>query len=762
MSSHQTGHTNRLAGESSPYLLLHQHNPVDWYPWGEEALERARREDKPIFLSVGYSTCYWCHVMERESFSSLETAELMNREFVNIKLDREERPDLDEIYMTATQILSGQGGWPNSVFLTPALKPFYAGTYFPPDDRYGRPGFRHVLEDMSAAWRDRRPEVEEQAEEMAKAMRRYLEERAHPSPEPPSGAAALRALESLSRRFDREWGGFGGAPKFPTPSNLYLLLELADERPEAGQMLTATLDQMARGGIYDQLGGGFHRYATDREWKIPHFEKMLYDNAFLLELYAREHARTGDLQAARVARETAAWIEREMTSPEGAFWSAIDAETHGHEGAFYVWTREELLEALGEEDFAFLAPLLGFSGPPFFEDSHYVLHLPERLDEVARRRRMSLEDLMRELDAGRAKLFAARSRRERPLTDDKILADWNGMVIAGLAAAGKLLNEPSFVGRAARAADFILGTMRSAGGPLLHAWRQGQGRISAYLGDYAFLVRGLLALHDATEEERWLRAAIDLTSEQVVRLRDAGGGFFVAGTSPDVLFRSKEVFDGATPSGNAVAVLNLIDLARRTGDLGWRAEARMALCAFGSVIESHPDAVRMLVLALRRYHETTGAPEEAEAEYDEARASHERSAEAAGVSKLEHEAEKMVAVRLTWDGEGTGGWRPFRLVLQIAPGWHLQANPATEDYLVATEVKAGERCDLRNVRYPEGERFPSRYSQQPIAVYTGQVEITGEASGTERLRLTYQPCDETRCLPPVTRTLEEGRKAERS
>jgi hypothetical protein len=753
MSTHETTHTNRLAGESSPYLLLHQHNPVDWYPWGEEAIERARREDRPIFLSVGYSTCYWCHVMERESFSSPETAELMNREFVNVKLDREERPDLDEIYMTATQILSGQGGWPNSVFLTPQLKPFYAGTYFPPEDRYGRPGFRHVLEDLAAAWRERRGDVEEQAEEMARAMGRYLEERAQPTPEPPSGAAALRALESLARRCDREWGGFGGAPKFPSPSNLYFLLALADEKPEAGEMLAATLDHMARGGIYDQLGGGFHRYATDREWKVPHFEKMLYDNGLLLELYAREHARTGDPQAARVVRDTAEWIDGEMTSPEGAFWSAIDAETHGHEGAFYVWTREELLAALGEEDFAFLAPLLGFEGPPFFEGNHYVLHLPERLEEVARRRRMDPEDLLREVAGARVKLFLARILREKPLTDDKILADWNGMVIAGLAVAGKLLNEPSFIERAGRAADFILGTMRPAGGPLLHAWRQGQGRIPAYLSDYAWLVRGLLALHEATGEERWLRAAEDLTMEQVKRLRDPSGGFFVAGASADVLFRSKEIFDGATPSANAVAVLNLLDLAERTGDLGWRAEARMALCAFGHVIESHPDAVRMLVTALRRYHEIGGGPEEADATYDESRAARERSAEAAGVSKLEHEAERVVTPHLTWDGEAAAGWHAFRLVLDIAPGWHLQANPSTEEYLVATEVKAERDCQVRDLRYPAGEPLPSRFSQQPIAVYSGRVEITGEASGTRRLSLTYQPCDEERCLPPVMRRI---------
>ncbi len=752
MSAHDSSRTNRLAGESSPYLLLHQHNPVDWYPWGEEAIEKARKEDKPIFLSVGYSTCYWCHVMERESFSNPAVAELMNREFVSIKLDREERPDLDEIYMTATQILTEQGGWPNSVFLTTALKPFYAGTYFPPENRYGRPGFRQVLEDLALAWRTRRTDVEEQSAEMARAMSHHLEERSSPAHEPPAGTVALRALESLARRFDPQWGGFGGAPKFPTPSNLYLALELAGQSPEAGAdagpMLSATLDQMARGGIYDQLGGGFHRYATDREWKIPHFEKMLYDNGFLLEIYAREHARTGDAQAARIVRETAAWIAREMTSPEGAFWSAIDAETHGHEGAFYVWSREELTEALGEEDATFLAPLLGFAGPPFFEGSHYVLHLPERLDEVARRRRMPLEDLTRELDAGRAKLFAARARRERPATDDKILTDWNGTVITGLAVAGKLLGEPAFVQQAVRAAEFILGTLRPEGGPLLHAWRGGQGKIGAYLADYAFLVRGLLALHDATEEERWLAAAREITREQIERLRDPKGGFFTAAASPDVLFRSKDVFDGAMPAANAVAVLNLIDLAVRTGDLGWRKAARATLSAFADLIERHPDGVRMLTLAVHRYHETGGGLEEANAEHGEARAGHERDAAAGGVAMLEHEAQRLVHPHLDLGAE-VDGWRPFRLALEIVPGWHLQANPASEPYLVATEVKG----EVRNVRYPEGERFESRLAKEAIAVYSGRVEIIGEVSGTARLTLTYQPCDQARCLPPVTRVL---------
>ncbi len=757
MSAHATGTTNRLSGESSPYLLLHQHNPVDWYPWGEEALEKARREDKPIFLSVGYSTCYWCHVMERESFSNPEIAELMNREFVNIKLDREERPDLDEIYMAATQILTQQGGWPNSVFLNTELKPFFAGTYFPPEDRWGRPGFAAVLNGLSEAWKARRSDVDAQGEELAGAMRRFLEDRARPADAPPGAEVALRGLETLARRFDGEWGGFGGAPKFPTPSNLYLCLEVA-ERPEAMEMLTATLDQMARGGIYDQLGGGFHRYATDAEWKIPHFEKMLYDNGFLLEIYARHHALTGDRQSARIVRETAEWIAREMTSPEGAFYSAIDAETHGHEGAFYVWTREEIYEVLGREDFAFVAPILGFDGPAFFEQNHYVLHLPERLDGAAGKRRMSEDELLAEMKGLEAKLFEVRARRERPLTDDKILTDWNGMTITGLAVAGALLGEREYVERAARAAGFILETLRPAGGPLLHAWRQGKGKIAAYLGDYAFFVRGLLALHRAEGDERWLQAAVELTEEQIRRLRDPHGGFFVAGESPDVLFRSKDVFDGATPSANAVAILNLLDLAERTGDPIWRTGARHALQAFGGVIQTHTEAMRMMAIAVRRYHEQVEGVESVieEAESPEELAALERTADGPATHKLEDMAASLVVLHLHLDAvdpETDDGWRPFRLSIAVEPGWHLQANPASEDFLIPTSLRAAG-AELRNVHYPEASRIESRFSDRPLAVYDGTVEITGEVSHAAldgRLVLAFQACDDARCLPEVER-----------
>ncbi len=744
MTTAAEGPTNRLAGESSPYLLLHRHNPVDWYPWGREALERARREDRPIFLSVGYSTCYWCHVMERESFSDPETAELMNREFVNVKVDREERPELDEIYMAATQILTRHGGWPNSVFLTPELEPFFAGTYFPPADRSGLPGFRTVLRSLAEAWKTRRRDVQKQAASVAAAMRRFLEERTLPAAGPPAaGEAAERALADLERSFDPQWGGFGGAPKFPSPSNLFLLLELAGERPRAAEMLEVTLDRMARGGIYDQLGGGFHRYATDREWKVPHFEKMLYDNGLLLEVYAREWRRAGDPEAARIVRETAEYLGRELTSPEGALWSAQDAETEGHEGAFYAWSREQLDEVLGEEGSAFLAPLLGFEGPPFFEGA-YVLHLPRPLAEQAARRRTGREALLAEIEPLRRRLFAARAERPRPLTDDKVLADWNGMAIAGLATAGRLLPEPELVERAARAAEFLLATLRPAGGPLHHSWRDGRLGPRAFLPDYAFLVRGLLALHAAGGPdggERWLAAAVELADEQRRRLGDpAAGGYFMAAERPDVLFRSKEALDGAVPAANAVAALDLLELAAVTGERRWLEEAEATVRAFAALTAGHPAAVKTLVLAGERHRKLL-----------ERRPGLAVAAPAPAASPAE-EARAVVRPRLNLQPAGGDGWRPFSLELAIEPGWHLYPHATPPDVGFPTAVES-EDAELRGLSYPPGVERRSAYLDRPLRLYEDRVVLRGElrappAAG--RLLLRYQPCDDRRCLPPTT------------
>jgi uncharacterized protein YyaL (SSP411 family) len=726
---------NRLAAESSPYLLLHQTNPVDWYPWGAEALERARREDRPVFLSVGYSTCYWCHVMERESFTDPAIAELMNRSFINVKLDREERPELDEIYMTATQLLTRHGGWPNSVFLTPDLKPFFAGTYFPPYDRQGRPGFSTVLQSLADAWQNRRQEVEEQAEEVARALRSYLEERVAPVAATLAGPDVVaRVLTGLEANFDAQWGGFGSAPKFPTPSNLFLLLEVADKNPVAEQMLTVTLDQMARGGIYDQLAGGFHRYATDREWKVPHFEKMLYDNGLLLEIYAREWRRSGSPEAARIARQTARFLEREMTASEGALWSAIDAETDGHEGLYYVWSREELLEVLGDEGFGFLAPLLGFQGSPFFEQGTYVLHLSQPLARLAERRQLEPDELMGEMTPLMATLLERRNTRQRPLTDDKILTDWNGMAIAGLATAGQLLDEPKFIAQAAAAAEFILDQLRDDQGLLLHSWRQGHGRIPAFLGDYVFLTRGLLGLHRATGEESWLDHAVDITRQQQERLGDPEGGFFTAAASDDVLFRTKEIFDGALPGTNAVAALNLLQLAERTGDESWLAVAGKTLRGFSSMIDSHPDGVKTMAVAVRRLH--LGEPVPADKSW---------SSEPAG-------EEGVLTADLDLQPANEDGWRPFSLSLRLAPGWHVYANDEASPHTRPTRV-VGRGVELDSLEYPTGEDLPLAEGSDTVRGYLGEIAIrgalrsTGEPEGA--LVVEYQPCDDTRCLAPA-------------
>ncbi|HTQ80059.1 MAG TPA: hypothetical protein VMM92_08685, partial [Thermoanaerobaculia bacterium] len=491
-------------------------------------------------------------------------------------------------------------------------------------------------------------------------------------------------------------------------------------------------------------------YSTDREWKVPHFEKMLYDNGLLLEVYAREHARTGAPESARIVRETAEFLAREMTASEGAFFSAIDAETAGDEGAFYVWTRAEIAEVLGEEDAAFLAPLLGFAGPPFFEGNRYVLHLPEPLAAAAERRKVNPGELAAEVAALAARLRAARARRPRPATDDKILTDWNGTAIAGLAVAGKVLGEPSYVERAARAAEFLLARLRSPEGTLLHAYRAGQAKVPALLSDYVYLTRGLLALAEATagtesaESARWRAAAVALAEEQIARLSDPEGGFFAAGQSPDLLFRSKEIFDGAMPASNAIAAWNFIELHERTGEERWLSAARKTLIAFAVLVERAPDAVRTLALATRRYHRAVGGA-------DAFSPAAERTAGAA-LRQLEHEEEQVVEVRAEV-GEIHDGFRPFRLTLAIARGWHINANPASESYLVATEV-AAEGLALRNLQYPTPGEMHLPQIDHPLACYGGEVQITGEiAVGAGRLLLTYQPCDATRCLPPVTKKL---------
>jgi uncharacterized protein YyaL (SSP411 family) len=718
VSEPHSGKPNRLAAESSPYLLLHAHNPVDWYAWGDEAFEKARAEDKPIFLSVGYSTCYWCHVMERESFSDPEIAKQLNDAFVSIKLDREERPDLDEIYMTATQLLTESGGWPNSLFLTPEAKPFFAGTYFPPDDRHGRPGFARVLTAIREAWALRRAEVTQQAETLADAIRRQAGGGAAAGAPDPALADSLEA--ELERRFDRRHGGFGRAPKFPSPANLSFLLERARAgRHEARDMLVVTLDRMARGGIHDQIAGGFHRYSTDAEWLVPHFEKMLYDNAALAELYAEADALAPAEGFARVARATLDFVLREMTGPEGGFLSAIDAETDGHEGAYYTWTAADLEAALDPEARARLATLYGFGGSPNFERDRYVLHLPEPVDEA----------LLAAAEAGRQRLLAVRSERKRPLTDDKVLADWNGMMIGAMATAGQRLPEPRYVAAAARAADFVLAELREdASGELRHVWRQGRAKVPGLLDDYAFLVAGLLALHEATGEERWLTEARRLQAEQDRRLWDAAElGYFNAGDDPRLLVRSKSAHDGAVSSATGIAALNLIALAARTGDAAYRTRGEELFRAVSEPMSRWPQAHATLVRALAAFGPAVAAPPVA----------------APAPGPLAAAARDVVTVVATLDRSAKGPWKPFALELTVAGGWHVNANPPLLRFLIATEVRSGH-SEVRAVRYPKGERYEGRFRIE------GEVHVEGAAPSVS---LTYQPCDEEKCLTPVTRDI---------
>ncbi|MFO7171438.1 MAG: thioredoxin domain-containing protein [Bacillota bacterium] len=600
---------NRLIHEVSPYLLQHAYNPVDWYPWGPEALERARREDKPILLSVGYSSCHWCHVMERESFSDPETAALMNQHFVCIKVDREERPDIDQVYQTVCQLVTRSGGWPLTVFLTPDLRPFFVGTYFPPEDRYGRPGFRRLVATLAEAWRSRRQEVEQVASQCIVVLKQV-------EIPPPSGEEGLpdrsllqQAAEACAARFDRRHGGFGGAPKFPGAPTLDFLLRYGAARGGEPyvEMVAFTLRKMAEGGIYDQIGGGFHRYAVDPAWAIPHFEKMLYDNALLPPLYLAVWQITGDDFYAQIARETLAYVEREMTHPLGGFYTAQDADSEGVEGKYYVWTPAEVREVLGPELGELLCRHLGVTPAGNFEGGATVLHVAASARELAELTGRPEAEVAAALAEGKARLLAARARRVPPGRDEKILTGWNGLMISAFARAARILDEPHYAAVARRAADFVLtelvtGGPPGAGGRLLRRWKDGKAGIEAFLEDYAHLIAGLIDLYEATFAEAYLAAAIRLTREALDRFWDPeGGGFFLAPASPDLVHRPKEAFDSAIPADSSVMVMNLLRLYPFTGEERFRAVAEAIFQSYRGQMERYPGGMASLLSALDFY-----------------------------------------------------------------------------------------------------------------------------------------------------------------
>ncbi|MBX3414896.1 MAG: thioredoxin domain-containing protein [Pirellulales bacterium] len=617
-ASHPAGKPNRLSRETSPYLLLHAHNPVDWYPWGSEALERARREKKLIFLSIGYSSCHWCHVMERESFMDPEVAAYLNEHFVCIKVDREERPDLDEIYMTSLQYYhrlvgsSQSGGWPLTVLLTPDVKPFFGATYLPPRNSEDQVGLLTILKQVSEIWRDEPQKLQSGADQLTDIVRRALRERALAGGSLPDVSLADQIETELASEFDPEFGGFGYAefdvqrPKFPDHSNLAFLLDRLERAREAGTseeklllLLDTTLTAMATGGIRDHLGGGFHRYSTDRFWRIPHFEKMLYDNGQLASIYAQAFALTGNELYRTVVTELLAMVERDFLSPEGAFYAALDAESEGREGGYHAWKKADLEAALSAEEFAAFAPVYGLTRSPNFEDDLYVLLLAQSPAEVASQLGIDEAELQSRLTTAREKLLALRHERPQPLTDTKILTDWNGLMIAGFADAGRVLDRDEYLATAKRAAEFVLAKLRGDDGRLAHVYAGGSAKAGAYLDDYTNLVAGLIALHRATGDARWLDEADALTRKQIELFWDTetGGFYFTSGDHEDLLARSKRGVDSATPAGNGVAALNLIALAQLRDQPDYLDYARKTIAAFGGLAERAPSAVTTLARA---------------------------------------------------------------------------------------------------------------------------------------------------------------------
>ncbi len=749
-----TAHTNRLINETSPYLLQHANNPVDWYAWGTEAFEAARAQDKPIFLSIGYSTCYWCHVMERESFEIQEVADVMNAHFISIKVDREERPDVDDIYMAAVQATTGSGGWPMSVFLEPqTLKPFLGGTYFP------RKQFVTLLNRVSELWATRRSTLVQNADRLAESVIRYLE--ADTPPVAIGEQEVLKARLGLMRMYDRSDGGFGGggggarAMKFPMPVYLDLLMGIGWADEEVRAAVLHTLDRMATGGMYDHIGGGFHRYSTDARWLVPHFEKMLYDNGQLASTYAAAYERTGDAFYAEIVRETLDYVLSEMTGDEGAFYSAQDAEVNAREGGNYIWTKRQVREALTDagldEEIDFALEVYGFDRGTNFRDPHHpedgyknVVYLVARPDAQAREMGVSVEAFNDRLARVNAALFAVRARRDQPGTDDKVLAGWNGLMIGGMADGGRVLNEPKYIQAARRAAEFVLTRMRSEDGGLLRTYRAGQAKISGVLEDYALFIRGLIALSRATGDATLLGEAQRLAGEARQRFGDErhGAYFDTLQGQSDLFVRTKSSYDGAVPCGNTVMINNLLDLYELTGDEAYRKDAAAALEGISAAIARGPFNTALATLGLKRM--IAGDPQILTTQPAPAVPS------------------DMVTVQVSTEAVSLAPGRDaeLQITLRIAEGYHVNAHEPGLAFLIPLDVRLiGSGGVAAHAKYPKSEPFRGAFADEEMRVYTGAVvvtvrlEQTGKIIGRPQLVLTYQVCTYKVCLAPKTEVL---------
>jgi len=781
-------HTNRLADATSPYLLQHAHNPVDWYPWGPEALERAKKEDKPIFLSVGYSTCYWCHVMEREVFENEAIAALMNERFVCIKVDREERPDLDQIYMLATQLMTQHGGWPNSVFMTPELKPFFTGTYFGAEDLPGRPGFGTVITQLGDAWATQRDKVNQVADQVGVTIKDVLGERLASIPKVPLEAAIVdSAAEQIASSYDARDGGFGLAPKFPSDFYYSFLLDLHKRRVAAGDkdgatlsMVVTSLDAMAAGGIHDHVGGGFHRYATDAQWKVPHFEKMLYNQAQLAVAYLDAFAVTGEARDADTARGIFRFVGGVFTGPDGQFYSALDAETDAVEGAYYTWTREQIAEVLGKDDAAKFLDRYELAEVPIFPGHKH----PEGGTLVSKVRG---EGNPAEITAMLGKLAAARGARKLPRLDDKAIAAWNGMMIDAYARGAEVLHDDAYRAAGARAAGFVLERMMTPDGRLLRSVRPRAAANGAahapqegFLEDYAFVIRGLLAMHrvetDPDVKARWLgnARALQAKADELFWDKDAGGYFF-ATPQPDLIARGKDIGDNATPGGNSVMAHDLIDLFKATGDAAYRTRAEEVLRAFSGTMAQSPRGSVYMVHALERLlaiDAGAGPPESPAPPPLEIRAPPPGAAAAAGFA--DSSAHVRVAAAVEPVSAAPGGIITVTATLTIDDGWHINANPASADFLIATVVdvqaigppdtsapRAAPSIEVIKITYPTPTRLDAGGAGgDAVDVYSGTARVTVQirlpkdsrpgASTPLRVMVKYQACSDAGvCLMPA-------------
>ncbi len=763
-------YTNSLTDQTSPYLLQHAHNPVDWHAWGPRAFELARERDVPIFLSIGYSTCYWCHVMERQVFENPQIAQQMNQQFVCIKVDREERPDVDDIYMTATQIMTRSGGWPMSVFLTPpgvhgkddpGLKPFWAGTYLPPMPQLGRPSFPQVLQALSDAWKDQRPDVIQQAEQLVAAVTQALSQKSEPATVNPE--SIRESTDQLLRMYDHEHGGFGSAPKFPQPTYLDFLLRVYhnNRSDSLWQLIGHTLQQMAYGGMYDQIGGGFHRYSTDERWLVPHFEKMLYDNGQLIEMYARALSlKPDDASAAlyeRVIRETCDYVRREMTDATGAFWSAQDAEVNAREGGSYIWTEQQVREAIGDPELAELAlHMYGLTLGANFQDPHdpsaeqaNVLYLPKPLAALATETGIDVESLLtKRIEINRA-LKAARDKREQPGTDDKVLVSWNGMMIAAFAEAGRVLGESAYVDAAVKAAKAILKYMVDDSGGLCRTMRGREARISAYLEDYAWFVHGLIALYRAQPgESKWIKLAAQFTDIAADRFAAEHGGYYdTLADQKDLFVRVRGTYDGAVPSANGRMIHNLVSLYELTDESAWLDRAHRDLASFADALSNNGAAMVQMQGAMLRAIEIDPA------RFTDASTGPQRPATDKPVT-----ASVSPAIRIN---DGTG---EFTVTLQIQHGYHINSHEPSDPSLIPTSIELKWAAGYTlSVTFPQPQMQRFGYADQPLSVFTGDITINARLEplpdsdarlpADAELLLRFQACTDQACMAPVTERL---------